>query len=249
MKVRIYDSKAELGRAAAEQALRVIRSAIEKRGRAAIILATGTSQFETLHALTEGKGLDWSRVVMFHLDEYIGITPDHAASFRRYLTERFVHRVGMLKEVNFIRGESENPESECERVSSLIQGYTVDVALVGIGENGHLAFNDPPADFNTSEPFIVVNLDETCRKQQLGEGWFETIEEVPSRAISMSISQIMKSNTIITSVPDARKAWAVKCALEGDVKADCPSSILQNHPDCTLYLDKESSALLSGNYR
>jgi glucosamine-6-phosphate deaminase len=249
VKVRIYDSKAELGRVAAEQALQVIRSAIDKRGQAAIILATGTSQFETLRALTEGKGMDWSRVVMFHLDEYIGITPDHAASFRRYLTERFVNRVGPLKEVNFIRGETENPEYECERVSLLIREYTVDVALVGIGENGHLAFNDPPADFDTTEPFIVVNLDEKCRKQQLGEGWFETIEDVPSRAISMSISQIMKSNTIITSVPEARKAGAVKCALEGDVTTDCPSSILQNHPDCTLYLDKESSALLSGNYR
>jgi glucosamine-6-phosphate deaminase len=186
---------------------------------------------------------------MFHLDEYIGIAPDHAASFRRYLAERFVDRVGPLKEVNFIRGESANPEFECERVSALIRAYMVDVALVGIGENGHLAFNDPPADFDTPEPFIVVNLNETCRKQQLGEGWFETIEDVPRRAISMSISQIMKSNTIITSVPDARKALAVKCALEGDVKADCPSSILQNHPDCTLYLDGESSALLSGNYR
>ena len=235
--------------AAAEQAIQMIRSAIEKRGQASIILATGTSQFETLRALTEGKGVDWQRAVMFHLDEYIGIAPDHAASFRRYLTERFVDRVGPLKEVNFIRGESENPDSECARVSSLIQGYTVDAALVGIGENGHLAFNDPPADFDTPEPFIVVNLDETCRKQQLGEGWFETIEDVPSRAISMSISQIMKSNTIIASVPDARKAGAVKCALEGEVKEDCPSSILQNHPDCTLYLDKESSALLSGNYR
>ena len=249
MKVRICDSKAELGRAAAEHALQVMGSAIEKRGQAVIILATGTSQFETLRALTEGEGVNWSRVVMFHLDEYIGITPDHAASFRQYLTERFVQRVGPLKEVNFIRGESENPESECERISSLIRGYTVDVALVGIGENGHLAFNDPPADFDTPEPFIVVNLDETCRKQQLGEGWFETIGDVPSRAISMSISQIMKSKTIITSVPDARKAEAVKCALEGEVKPDCPSSILQNHPDCTLYLDKESSALLSGNYR
>jgi len=249
VKVRIFDTKFEMGRAAAEHALQVIRNAIGERKQAVIILATGTSQFETLSALTEGEPVDWDRVLLFHLDEYIGIPSDHAASFRRYLTERFVDRVGSMKEVNFIRGESNNPESECRRIGSLIQGHTVDVALVGIGENGHLAFNDPPADFETSEPFIVVNLDETCRRQQLGEGWFETFEDVPSSAISMSIGQIMKSRTIITSVPDARKAVAVKSALEGELTPDCPSSILQKHPDCTLYLDNESSALLSGNYR
>ena len=249
VKVRIHETKAEMGRAAAEHALRVVRTAIEKRGQAVIILATGSSQFETLSALTEGEQVDWSRVLLFHLDEYIGITPDHPASFRRYLTQRFVNKVGTLKEVNFIRGESNNPESECRRVGSLIQRHSVDVALVGIGENGHLAFNDPPADFDTPEPFIVVNLDKICRRQQLGEGWFETLEHVPRSAISMSIRQIMKSTTIINSVPDARKAEAVKSALEGEVTPDCPSSILQYHPDCTLYLDKESAALLTGTYR
>ena len=249
VKVRIHETKVVMGRAAAEHALRVIRSAIEEREQAVIILATGTSQFETLNALIGGEHVDWSRVVLFHLDEYTGVAPDHPASFRRYLTQRFVNRVGPLKEVNFIRGESHDPESECRRVGSLIQDHTVDVALVGIGENGHLAFNDPPADFETPEPFIVVKLDETCRRQQLGEGWFESVDDVPRSAVSMSIRQIMKSNTIITSVPDARKAEAVKNALEGEVTPDCPSSILQYHPDCTLYLDNESSALLSGTYR
>jgi glucosamine-6-phosphate deaminase len=249
MKVTIHDTKEEMGKAAADHALRVIRKAINMREEAVVILATGTSQFETLKALTEGGGVDWSRVIMFHLDEYIGISPDHPASFRRYLTERFVSRMGSLKEVNFIQGESDNPESECGRVGSLIQGCTVDVALVGIGENGHLAFNDPPADFKTLDPFIVVELDDACRGQQLGEGWFQTLEDVPRRAISISIRQIMKSRTIVVSVPDARKAEAVKRAVEGEVTPDCPSSILQTHPDCTIYLDAASSALLSGKDR
>ena len=246
VKVTIHETKEEMGKAAAEHALRVIRAAIDNREEAVVILATGTSQFETLNALTEGGDVDWSRVVMFHLDEYIGISPDHPASFRRYLTERFVNRVGPLKEVNFIEGESDDPETECRRAGSLIQGYTVDVALVGIGENGHLAFNDPPADFEILDPFLVVELDDACRRQQLGEGWFQTLEDVPRQAISMSIQQIMKSTSIIASVPDARKAEAVKKALEGNVTPDCPSSILQEHPDCTLYLDRASSALLSG---
>jgi glucosamine-6-phosphate deaminase len=249
VKVTIHETKEKMGQAAAEHALEVIRAAIEKREEAVVILATGTSQFEMLNALTEGGDVDWSRVVMFHLDEYIGISPDHPASFSRYLTERFVNRVGPLKEVNFIEGKSGDPETECRRVGSLIQGYTVDVALVGIGENGHLAFNDPPADFDTPKPFLVVELDDACRRQQLGEGWFQTLENVPRQAISMSIQQIMKGTSIIASVPDARKAEAVKKAVEGNVTPDCPSSILQEHPDCTLYLDRASSALLSGQGR
>jgi glucosamine-6-phosphate deaminase len=249
MKVRIFDTKTELGSAAAIHAESVIRTSISERGQAVIILATGTSQFDTLNALTEGEDIDWSSITMFHLDEYIGITADHAASFRRYLKERFVNRVGHLKDVHFIKGESPDPEGECRRVGVSIARQRVDVALVGIGENGHLAFNDPPADFETPEPFVVVRLDETCRKQQLCEGWFDSFEEVPRSAISMSITQIMKSSCIIASVPDERKAEAVKHAVEGPVIPGCPASILQTHPDCTLYLDRESSALLSGSYR
>jgi glucosamine-6-phosphate deaminase len=249
MNVRIHANKTELGETAAERAIRAIARAIEVRGEAVIILATGTSQFETLQALTRAEHVDWGRVAMYHLDEYIGISPDHGASFRRYLNERFVQRVGPLKEVNFIQGETEHPDSECERIGALIGRHEVDVALVGIGENGHLAFNDPPADFETEAPFIVVRLDEVCRKQQLGEGWFDSMEDVPLSAISMSIRQIMKSRCIIASVPDARKAEAVKHALEGPLTPDCPSSILQAHPDCNLYLDRDSSSLLSGNYR
>ena len=248
MHVFIYDSREAAGKAAAEQASHVIRAAIDHKGEAVIILATGTSQFDTLSALISFPGIDWGRVAMFHLDEYIGLEPDHPASFRRYLTERFLSGAGNLKAVNFIHGEAEDPASECRRIGALISSHVVDIALVGIGENGHLAFNDPPADFETQRPFIVVELDEVCRRQQLGEGWFAALEDVPRHAISMSIQQIMKSRNIIASVPESRKAPAVKKALEGPVTPDCPSSILQRHPRCMVFLDTASASLLKGRY-
>jgi glucosamine-6-phosphate deaminase len=157
--------------------------------------------------------------------------------------DRFVSKVDP-GEVFFIRGHTA-AEEECRRIGALIRSRPIDVALIGIGENAHLAFNDPPADFTTEEPFIIVNLDEACRLQQVGEGWFQYIQEVPSRAISMSIAQIMKSTHLIVSVPDQRKAEAVKCAVEGPVDPECPASILQNHSSCFLYLDKDSSSLLN----
>ncbi|GAF71371.1 unnamed protein product, partial [marine sediment metagenome] len=169
----------------------------------------------------------------------------HPASFRKYLKERFVDRVGKLKNIYFVNGEPEDPSAECRRLGQIISEHPVDVAFVGIGENGHLAFNDPPADFETEEPYIVVALDEACRKQQLGEGWFGSLEEVPARAISMSIKQILKSRSIINTVPDSRKAEAVKSALEGEITPLCPSSILQRHPDCSVFLDESSASLLS----
>jgi glucosamine-6-phosphate deaminase len=248
MQVIVHETKLKLGEAAADEAAELIVRALSERGEAVVILATGTSQFETLDALTASSGIDWSRVVMFHLDEYVGLGPDHPASFRRYLMQRFVSRVTALRAVNFIRGEASDPQSVCRRIGSIIAGYSVDVALVGIGENGHLAFNDPPADFNTDSPFIVVELDAVCRRQQLGEGWFDGLEEVPKRAISMSIRQIMKSRNIIASVPEKRKAQAVKAALEGVVTPDCPSSILQNHPHCSVHLDRQAASLLSASF-
>jgi glucosamine-6-phosphate deaminase len=247
--VSIHSSKTEMGKAAAAKAAHLIREAIADRGEAVIILATGTSQFDTLASLTGSSGIGWERVVLFHLDEYIGIGAGHPASFRRYLSERFVSRVGALKAVHFIEGESEDPLAECARIGAAISRRTVDVALVGIGENGHLAFNDPPADFETDAPYIVVELDEICRRQQLGEGWFKSLDEVPCRAISMSIRQIMKSRSIIASVPERRKAAAVERALEGPVAPGCPSSILRRHSRCSLYLDAESAGLLTGKYR
>jgi len=246
--ISVHRSKQEVGKAAAGRAARLIAEALTERGEAVVVLATGTSQFEILAALTSSSGISWGRVVLFHLDEYIGIGADHPASFRKYLRERFVSRVGTLKEINFIEGDCEDPRAECARIGALITRRAVDVALVGMGVNGHLAFNDPPADFESESPYLVVELDEKCRRQQLGEGWFERFEDVPRRAISMSIRQIMKSRGIVASVPEARKADAVKCALDGPVTPLCPASILQEHHLCSLFLDTESAALLSGTY-
>jgi glucosamine-6-phosphate deaminase len=240
----IYKTKQEMGAAAAAHAAEVIKQAIKEKGRANIILATGTSQFETIKSLTS-SGIDFSKVTMFHLDEYIGLPADHPASFRKYLKERFVDKVPALKAVYFVEGDADNPRQECRRLAEIIETHPIDVALIGIGENGHLAFNDPPADFETEEPYIIVELDEKCRAQQMGEGWFKTLEQVPQRAISMSIRQIMKSACLIVSVPEKRKAEAVKNALEGKVTNICPASILLTHKRCKIFLDSDAALLLS----
>ncbi len=243
MNINIAENSHELGIAAGKAAALLIRAAIHKKGSANIILATGTSQFETLNQLLADKEIDWTKVTMFHLDEYIGLVESHPASFRKYLKERFISKV-TLKASHLINAET-NPEAECERLGKLIIEHPIDVALVGIGENGHLAFNDPPADFDTDQPYIIVNLDEACRRQQWGEGWFESLEVVPTQAISMSIRQIMKSAHIICSVPDERKAEAVKNSVEQAVSKVFPASILQQHPHCDLFLDKFSSKFLT----
>ncbi|RYD74339.1 MAG: glucosamine-6-phosphate deaminase [Verrucomicrobiaceae bacterium] len=233
----------ELGRRAAEIAIDLIQQAIATRGAAHLILATGTSQFATLEVLRKAQ-IDWQKVKIFHLDEYMGLPASHPASFRNYLKERFLELVGPVGAVTLIDGEAD-PVKECARLGREISASPIDVALVGIGENGHLAFNDPPADFETKEPYIVVELDEACRAQQMNEGWFESLEQVPRRAISMSIHQIMKSRHIICSVPDARKAQAVKNSVENAIDPKFPASILQRHPDCHLFLDKASASLLA----
>jgi glucosamine-6-phosphate deaminase len=242
----IYKTKEEMGAAAAASAAEAIRGAIKNKGRANIILATGTSQIEMLKNLVTTDRIDWSKATMFHLDEYIGLGAGHPASFRKFLKERFVDKVPGLKAVHFVNGDADDPQDECQRVGDIIAANPIDAALVGIGENGHLAFNDPPADFETEEPYIIVELDERCRKQQLGEGWFDTLEEVPKQAISMSIRQIMKSGCLIVTVPDKRKAEAVRNALEGQVTPMCPSSILQEHKNCKIFLGAEAASLLSG---
>ncbi len=244
MEINIFQNPNELGKAAGAAAAQKIRDAIAAKGSANIILATGTSQFETLNQLISEKNIDWSKVNMFHLDEYIGLSITHPASFRKYLKERFLLKVPPLKAAFLINGEKD-PQGECNLLGNLIKEYPIDVAFIGIGENGHLAFNDPPADFENDQPYIVVTLDEACRKQQMGEGWFVSIEEVPRSAISMSVKQILKSKHIICSVPDSRKAVAVKNTLEQPVSNRYPASILQLHPDCVFYLDKNSAALLS----
>ncbi len=243
MKLEIFEDAKKLGTAAGKSAVEIIRNVIQDKGYANIILATGTSQFPVLEELTSCKDIDWSKVTMFHLDEYIGIPISHKASFRKYLMERFIEKVSKLKNYHLINGEN-NPEKECERLNHLIRDVEIDLALVGIGENGHLAFNDPPADFDTTDPYIVVDLDEACRKQQWGEGWFKTMDHVPKKAISMSIRQIMKSKKIICSVPDERKADAVKNCLNGTTSNLHPASILQSHPACTIYLDHASASKL-----
>ena len=243
MKKYILNDPAALGNASGKEAAEKIKEAISQKGVANIILATGTSQFETLQQLLGDKEIDWSAVNMFHLDEYIGLPITHKASFRKYLMERFIQKVPSLRAAHLIDGEVD-PASECKRLGQLILEHPIDVCLCGIGENGHLAFNDPPADFETTSPYIVVALDKACRNQQFGEGWFPTLDDVPKQAISMSIHQIMQSAHIICSVPDERKAKAVKDCLENEVSPLYPASILQQHPSCSLYLDKQSSCLL-----
>ncbi len=242
MKIEIYNTAHELGKASAKHAASLLHIAIEINGAANIILATGTSQFETLNNLI-AEDISWNKVTMFHLDEYIGLPVTHPASFRKYLQERFISKVS-LKAVNLINGEAD-PQEECDRLGALIEQHPIDVALVGIGENGHLAFNDPPADFETEQPYIIVDLDDACRQQQMNEGWFNSLDDVPQKAISMSIKQIMRSKNIICSVPDKRKATAVKNCLEKPISNIYPASILQSHNNCIVYLDKDSSLLLS----
>jgi glucosamine-6-phosphate deaminase len=244
MQINIQETPALLGYEAGRKTASLIRKTIEENGSANVILATGASQFETLKQLISEKDIAWDKVTMFHLDEYIGLPESHGASFRKYLKERFLDKVPPLKAAYLINGEND-PVAECKRVSDLIKKYPIDVALVGIGENGHLAFNDPPADFETQDPYLIVNLDEQCRRQQFAEGWFTSVAEVPQKAISMSVNQILKSKSIICSVPDERKARAIKNCLEGPVSNLFPASILQRHPDCICFLDKASASLLT----
>lgn len=244
MHIFIAPNSESLGKSAGLAAGSIIKHAIAEKGQANIILATGTSQFETLHQLLQDAEINWGKVVMFHLDEYIGIPITAKASFRKYLKERFIDKVAGLQAAYLINGEL-NADMECKRLSELIAKNPIDLALVGIGENGHLAFNDPPSNFETEDPYIIVALDEDCRKQQLNEGWFQSFDDVPKKAISMSIKQILKSKEIICSVPGNRKAVAVKNCLENPISNLFPASILKTHDSCSYYLDKDSSKLLS----
>jgi len=239
---KIFADKNQLGVAAAAQASSAIVTAIGERGQARIIAATGASQFEFLQALVGHSEIDWSKVEMFHLDEYIGLPITHPASFRKYLRERFIEPAG-LTNYHLIDGQAD-PQEVCRDLGKKIAAAPIDIAFVGIGENGHLAFNDPPADFETEEPYLVVNLDEACRRQQLGEGWFPTFDDVPKQAISMSVKQIMKSRQIVCVVPDARKAQAVRDCLEGPIDPAYPASILRRHDHAVIYLDPASAGLL-----
>jgi glucosamine-6-phosphate deaminase len=241
--ITVHGDKLSLGRAAAEQAWAAIRRAIGERGQARSVVATGASQLEFLAVLTRRQDIDWQRVEMFHLDEYIGLPITHPASFRKYLLENFIQKTGIAK-YHLLDGEADAHEVTRLAGESL-NAAPVDIAFVGIGENGHLAFNDPPADFESEEAYLIVELDEACRRQQVGEGWFADISEVPRKAISMSVRQIIKAREILVVVPDLRKAEAVRLCFEGEIGPMAPASILRTHAKATVYLDRESASLLS----
>jgi glucosamine-6-phosphate deaminase len=248
MEILRFDTKASMAQAAAARAAASLRDTLVREGRAHVIAATGASQFEFLEALTAAPGIDWGKTVFFHLDEYVGLPETHPASFRRYLKERIVSKVhpGVF---HFLEGDAVDPRAEARRVGVILARHPIDLAFVGIGENGHLAFNDPPADFETEEPYLVVSLEEPCRRQQMGEGWFPSLADVPARAISMSIRQVLKSREILAVVPDERKAPAVRDCLSGPVTPVHPASILQQHPRTAVYLDRASASLLPGAER
>jgi glucosamine-6-phosphate deaminase len=236
LKVEVYQKESDLGKAAADFTASGLRSAISKNGYANLILATGSSQFAFLEALKD-KDLDWKRITVFHLDEYIGISDQHPASFRRYLKERILDIVSPGK-VYLINADAGNLEEEMMAYQNLLKKHPVDFACIGIGENGHIAFNDPPvADFNDPLWVKEVELDEACRKQQMGEGWFPTMEDVPARAVTLTVTAIMNCKTISCVVPGERKAQAVYNTLYADINESCPATILRNHPDTTLFLD------------
>ncbi len=243
MKIRQFRDKRALGRAAANQAAELIRRAIAARGRARILVATGGSQFEFLEELTATPDVAWAQVEMFHLDEYVGLSAEHPASFRKYLLDRVIRKTG-IRDYHLLDGDAD-PAQVCREIGAKLTAAPVDVAFAGIGENGHLAFNDPPADFATETPYLIVPLDDACRRQQVGEGWFRTLADVPERAISISVRQLLKAAALVCVVPDARKAVAVQRCLEGPLSPLAPASILRTHPDVTLYLDEPAAALLA----
>jgi glucosamine-6-phosphate deaminase len=239
----MFADKEALGRAAAIHAAELIRRAVAERGRARILAATGNSQLEFLAALVQQPNVAWAEVEMFHLDEYVGIPVSHPASFRKYLFDRFITPT-RLGRYHLLDGE-QDAERSARDVGERLRERPVDVAFAGIGENGHLAFNDPPADFSSERPYLIVRLEESCRRQQVGEGWFAHVGDVPDRAISISIRQLLKANAIICVVPEARKADAVKRCLEGTISPLAPASILRTHADTTVYLDEDSGRLLA----
>ena len=241
MRICIYETKDDLGRHAAALGAEQIRNAIKTRGRASVILATGASQFEMINALVKETNIDWSKVTAFHLDEYVGLSEKHPASFRKYLRERFAAKVPALAAFHYIQGDAPDTAAEVRRINALIKNEQIDAAFIGIGENGHLAFNDPPADLKTNDPYIVVELDEACRQQQTGEGWFPAINDVPRKAVSMTIPFILRSSCIVCTVPDSRKAPAIKMALYGNMDANNPCASLRSHSNCYLMMDRPAA--------
>lgn len=243
MILRIFEDKSSLARAAAVQAAGTIRSGIALRGRARVVAATGASQIDFLEMLTTTPGVNWKKVELFHLDEYIGLPENHPASCCKFLRQRLIGKTE-ISDYHLLIGNAD-PAEVTHLAGEAIALSPIDVAFVGIGENGHLAFNDPPADFQTEEPYVIVHLDEACRQQQVGEGWFQNLSDVPQQAISMSIRQILKSREILCIAPDARKARAIQACFDGEISPHAPASILRTHPNTIVYLDQNSAGLLS----
>lgn len=248
MRIKVFDDKASLSQAAAEHAATAILGAIAQHGRARVIPATAASRLEFLNSLTKVTGIGWRRVEVFHLDEYIGLPISHPGSFRKMLLEQLVGKAG-IKKYHLLDGDAADPVEVIRRICKELASAPVDVAFLGIGENGHIAFNDPPANFSTEEPYIIVTLDEACRRQQVGEACFADLSAVPTQAISMSVRQILKSKEILAVVPDTRKAQAVKACLEGEISPMAPASILRTHANASVYLDQSSAALLHSAWR
>ena len=241
--VRIFKTKDEMAGAAANHAADSLRQLLEKQDMVRLLAATGASQLEFLGRLTSNTSIDWRRVELFHLDEYVGVGSDHPASFAQYIQKRIIDRTG-IERYHLLDG-TRDPHQVATEMGREINTAPIDLAFAGIGENGHLAFNDPPADFEAREPYLVVALDEACRKQQVGEGWFPSVEEVPSQAISISIPQLLKAKEILCIVPDRRKAPAVRACLEGPMSPMAPASALRVHPNTTIFLDADSASLLN----
>lgn len=239
---RIFLTKDAMARAAAEHATESLRSLLAKQEQVRLLAATGASQIEFLDLLTGNRDLDWARIELFHLDEYVGLDMNHPASFARYIQQRIIDRTGIAR-YHLLDG-ARDPREVVDRISHEITRAPIDLAFAGIGENGHLAFNDPPADFETEQPYLIVSLDQACREQQVGEGWFASIEEVPKQAISISIPQLLQAKEILCIVPDQRKAAAVKACLEGPMSPSSPASALRAHPNTTIFLDADSASLL-----
>ena len=240
--VRIHPTSEELGQAAASHARDSLQSLLVNQKSVRMLAATGASQLAFLDILTGDRSVEWQRVELFHLDEYVGLGLQHPASFARYIKERIIDRTG-IERYHLLDGTLD-PHAVTAEMGQKIAAAPIDLAFVGIGENGHLAFNDPPADFEADDPYLVVELDQMCRQQQVGEGWFRSLEDVPTRAITLSIKQLMKAAEILCIVPDRRKAMAVRACLDGPVSPLAPASVLRLHPNATIYLDRESSSLL-----
>ncbi len=246
MKIVIGVDKVDLGEKAAAEAAEKICAAIAAKGEARVIFASAASQFEFIEALLSHREIDWSKVCGFHLDEYVGLGAEHPASFRRFLKERLLAKLPCaMKSFTFVGGDAKDCAAECARLEAAVREAPIDLACIGIGENGHIAFNDPPADFETKAAYQVVALDEVCRRQQVGEGWYPNLDAVPTHAYSMTVPQILASKAIVVIVPDARKAEAVKHTVEDEISPRVPATALRRHGACTLYLDPPAAALLA----